>query len=65
MFTIAATFATCPVCTANTVPYGWLVLSATVLGLAIAGAGMTAWFDGRGRDAYGDGTMRFQHTDRN
>jgi hypothetical protein len=59
MFTIATTLATCPVCTANSVPHGWLILSATVLSLAVGGAFMTAWLDGRR-----NGAAQFQRIDR-
>ncbi len=37
--------AACPACTANNVPYGWFILSGTVLVIAMAGAGFLAWKD--------------------
>ena len=49
MFTFGTVLANCPVCTANSVEGGWLVLTSTVLALAIGGAAMTAWLDGRNR----------------
>ena len=51
MLTMTTALASCPVCTANSTDYGWLILSSTVLGLALLGAGLTAWLDGRNRDA--------------